>query len=325
MAVAYADVVPMGPTVADQVLEAGRSLAQSQYRLVVLAAEFDESDEWWCSGAGTAAHWLAAQLDVCVSTAREWIRIGKALRGLPAIAGAFERRELTYAQVRALTRVADAGSEGELVALARAVPAGRLGHALAAWSQCHEDGAARDDRHRRDRSLRHRVEADGMVTITLRLPPEGAQAVLMAIEATMMRRAHDAKPPVVAEPITERGQDASADASGDSLAQQRADALVDQRLVPPPPPLGPPAQGGQGTRPMLCGLRRHRAPRVRPRPPLHRDRPHRHRRTQTPLRPLPPTKARSGGLAGIASPRPRHRHRDMACRWHGVPSRPSSA
>jgi hypothetical protein len=213
MAVAYADVVPIGPTVADRILDAGRSLAHSQHRLVVLAAEFDESDEWWASGAGTAAHWLAAQLDVCVATAREWIRIGKALRDLPALAAAFERRELSYAKMRALTRVAEPDTEVALVELGRAVPAGRLGHALAAWSQRHEDHAERDARHRRDRSLRHRVEADGMVTITLHLPPEDAQAVLRAVEAAVMSRSREAKSPSVFEGFPEGGNDASADAS----------------------------------------------------------------------------------------------------------------
>ncbi len=221
MSIAYEDLIPTGPTVADQLLEAGQTMAQSQHQVVVLAARFEESDEWWCSFAGTAAHWIASRLDVCVSTAREWIRIGKALCTLPATDAAFRAQELSYAKVRALTRVAQPESEAELVRLARSVPAGRLGHVLAAWTQRHEDHAERTARHERDRSFRHRVESDGMVTFTVRLPPDDAAAGLVAVEATMMRRSRGAKSQSVAELGAECGNHASADAS-DSLAQQRA-------------------------------------------------------------------------------------------------------
>lgn len=133
---------------------------------------------------------------------------------------------MSFAKVRALTRLEQPETEVELVELARLVPAGRLGHALAAWTQRHEDHAERAARHERDRSFRHRVEADGMVTLTVRLPPEEAQEVLGAVEATMMRRSLDAKSPNVASPDAEGGEDATAVAS-DSLAQQRADAFVE--------------------------------------------------------------------------------------------------
>lgn len=287
MALAQAELIRTGPTVADQLVEAGQSMAHSQHRVVVLAARFEESDEWWCSLAGTAAHWIAAQLDVCVSTAREWIRIGKALRTLPAVDAAFRSRQLSYAKVRALTRVAQPESEDELVDLARSVPAGRLGHALAAWTQRHEDHDQRTARHERDRSLRHRVEADGMATFTLRLAPEDATAVLAAVEATVMRRSQQAKSQNVAGSAAERDDHASADAS-DSLAQ--------------PAPVGAPEAGHQGTRSLLHRLRRHRAARIRPRPQLRRDRPHHRRGGAAPLRPLPSPKARSARIAKSTLP-----------------------
>ncbi len=156
-------------------------MARSQHRLVVLAAEFEESTEWYVFVA-TPAHWMARQLDVCVATAREWIRRGKALRKLPAVEKAFASQHLSFAKVRALTRLAQPETEVELAELARAVPAGRLGHALAAWTQRREDHEERTARHQQDRSLRDRVEPDGMVVVTVRLAPEDAAATLAAVE-----------------------------------------------------------------------------------------------------------------------------------------------
>lgn len=194
------------------------------------AAEFEESTEWYFSGA-TPVHWMAQQLDVCVATAREWIRMGKALRNLQVVEEAFASQHPSFAKVRALTRLAQPDTEVELVELARAVPAGRLGHALAAWTQRREDHRERAARHERERSLRHRVEPDGMVTFTVRLAPEDAAATLAAIEASMMRRSLEARSPNVTESDTEGGNYATAVASA-SPAQQRADAFVEYDHVP---------------------------------------------------------------------------------------------
>lgn len=62
-----------------QILAAGERWHGSQYDLVVLAAMLDESNEWILV-ANTAAHWIADALDIAVSTAREWVRIGWVLR-----------------------------------------------------------------------------------------------------------------------------------------------------------------------------------------------------------------------------------------------------
>ena len=61
-------------------------LTRCQYQLVVTAAAFAESPEWILEGSPTPAHWLAAVADVEDCTAREWIRIGKALTVLPVTA-----------------------------------------------------------------------------------------------------------------------------------------------------------------------------------------------------------------------------------------------
>jgi len=164
----------------------------SQHRLVVLAAEFADSVEWATDGSPTAAHWLAAMADVETCTAREWIRIGRQLRHLPAIATAFADGTLSYSKVRALTRVADPDNETELLALAAGVSATELGRVIAAWLTANTDPELLEQHQHQARSVKWRTEPDGMVTFTMRLPPllAGVLITMLTIIAmkTMKRR-----------------------------------------------------------------------------------------------------------------------------------------
>ena len=212
-------------TLSTRLLEVGSAFSSTQHDLVTLAARFEASNEWILDGAPSAAHWMADRLDVCIATAREWIRIGKALSDLPAVTAALEDGTLSFSKVRALTRIVTTENEAELVGFAATIPAGRLGHALAAWSQRHEDPHVRDARHHRERFLKWRVEPDGMVDGRFRLPPGTAAALIAAVEATVMRTSTS---PIVTTSATTSGDHATAVAScHPSLAQQRADALID--------------------------------------------------------------------------------------------------
>ena len=62
--------------------------------------------------------------------AREHVRVARRLPELPLIHAAFARGELSYAKVRALTRVADRECETDLLRLARALNAAQLERAI---------------------------------------------------------------------------------------------------------------------------------------------------------------------------------------------------
>ena len=66
------------------------------------------------------AEWLAWRCALTPRAAREHVRVARRLPELPLVHAAFARGELSYAKVRALTRVATAGNEEELLELARA-------------------------------------------------------------------------------------------------------------------------------------------------------------------------------------------------------------
>jgi len=50
--------------------------------VIGLAADFADSGEWMATNVASAAHWIANVADIEVTTAREWIRVGRRLRSL---------------------------------------------------------------------------------------------------------------------------------------------------------------------------------------------------------------------------------------------------
>jgi Domain of unknown function (DUF222) len=74
----------------------------------------------------TVAEWLAWRCALSPRAARERVRVARRLVELPLIHEAFARGELSYAKVRALTRVAECENEEELLELARHLTASQL-------------------------------------------------------------------------------------------------------------------------------------------------------------------------------------------------------
>src|SRR3954467_13871662 len=71
-----------------------------------LVAEFDERGGWHGVGIISCAQSMSRQCGMSPVTAREHVRVARTLRGLPRIAAAFDAGRLSYAKVRALTRIA---------------------------------------------------------------------------------------------------------------------------------------------------------------------------------------------------------------------------
>ena len=55
---------------------------------------------------GSCAQWLSWKCQLSSGTAREHVRVARALRDLPVIRARFAAGRLSYAKVRALTRIA---------------------------------------------------------------------------------------------------------------------------------------------------------------------------------------------------------------------------
>ena len=188
-----------------QLVSLARQLAAGTYELLVLVGELDARGAYVMNGALSCSAWLADICDIEVSTARTQVRVARALRQWPLLDAAVRDGDVSYAKARVLVPHLTDDNVGPLVDLACVTPAGRLGAAIAAWSQRHEDSDVIEARQHEARSMSWRTEGDGMVTITCRLPPAQAGAVCAVIDQQV----------TVAN--------APAGASG---PQQRADALV---------------------------------------------------------------------------------------------------
>jgi hypothetical protein len=148
-------------------------------RWLELVGELDRRGTWgW--GCGSCAEWLAWRCALLPRAAREHVRVARRLPELPLIHASFSRGELSYAKVRALTRVAEVDIEEELLELARVMTAAQLERALSAYRRVTTEEAR--DAHE-DAYLTSFWDEDGSLVIRGRLAPEDAALFLRALEA----------------------------------------------------------------------------------------------------------------------------------------------
>src|SRR4029079_14061008 len=83
-------------------------------RCVHLVWESDARRGWACWDLPACAAWLAWKCQVAPGTAREQVRVARALADLPVICGQFAAGRMSYAKVRAITRIATQETEAGL-------------------------------------------------------------------------------------------------------------------------------------------------------------------------------------------------------------------
>ena len=143
--------------------------------------------------------------------------MAKALPALPRISAAMQRGQISYAKVRALSRVATADNEASLLDLVLAGNCAHVERFVRAWRRVDRVQAAREGEAKHlHRQLSTWVDDDGMVVIRGRLTPEVGALVQRALEAAADRLVREA-----AGALT-------GDAKAEELtpAQRRADALA---------------------------------------------------------------------------------------------------
>ncbi len=137
----------------------------------------------WTDDTPDCAHWLNLHCGLDLVTAREKIRIARALDDLPLILAAFRSGELSYSKVRAITRIAEWDTEAELIELARQTTAEHVSRLVRARRQADQltvPGAALNAwKHR---YLDCHQAADGSVVFEGRLPAELGALLMQALE-----------------------------------------------------------------------------------------------------------------------------------------------
>ncbi|HEY0681661.1 MAG TPA: DUF222 domain-containing protein [Steroidobacter sp.] len=167
-----------------QIIELAGHLNAANYRFLMLIAEFDRRKGWGDGATASCAHWLSWKCGIDMGAAREKVRTANALGNLPKIAAAMERGELSYAKVRALTRVACPNTEQTLLDYALHGTATHVERIVRDFRRCKEaEELGRDAQQQADRKLTWFHDADGMLVIKARLPAEAGQMFIKAIEA----------------------------------------------------------------------------------------------------------------------------------------------
>ena len=119
-----------------------------------------------------------------LGAARERVRVARALATLPLLSGALARGELSYAKVRALTRVATPETEERLLKVGRAGTAEHVERIVRGWRKVDRQAEARESaRQHTSRALHVYQDDDGMVTVRGRLTPEAGALLLQALAA----------------------------------------------------------------------------------------------------------------------------------------------
>jgi len=194
----------------DEIAELSAHLDAATARLLDLIREFDARGGWG-NGFRSCAEWLSWRVGLDLGAARERVRVSRALETLPLLAGALARGELSYAKVRALTRVATPETEERLLAVGRAGTACHVERIVRGWRRVDRIAEAREAKRQHvSRALHVYQDEDGMVTVRGRLTPEAGALLMQALAAAR-------------ETLYQRADGSS---ETPTMAQQQADALA---------------------------------------------------------------------------------------------------
>jgi len=197
----------------DEIAELSAHLDAATARLLDLIREFD-AREGWNTGFRSCAAWLSWRVGLAPGAVREHVRVARALGTLPRLAQALARGELSYAKVRALTRVATPETEERLLVVGRAGTAEHVERIVRGWHRVDRQAEDREAaRQHANRALHVYPDADGTVILRGRLTPEVGALLVQALAAAR-------------EALYQQARGRGAEADPPTRVQQQADALA---------------------------------------------------------------------------------------------------
>jgi hypothetical protein len=169
----------------EEIAELCAHIDAATYRLLRAIGEVDRR-EAWPVGFLSMAHWLSWRVGIDLRTAREKVRVARALEDLPLISEAFRQGRMSYSKVRAMCRIATPDNEEYLLYIAENGTTEDVERVVRGYRRASRDEDMEEARrHREERYLEMYPDDDGMVVIRGRLPREVAALVEKALEAAM--------------------------------------------------------------------------------------------------------------------------------------------
>jgi hypothetical protein len=205
----------------DEIAELSAHLDAASARLLDLIRRFDAEDGW--DGFRSCAEWLSWRTSLDLGAARERVRVARALGNLPRLAHALAHGELSYAKVRALTRVATPETEERLLKIGRVGTAAHVERIVRGWRwmdrKAEIEETAQQHKHR---ALQVYRDDDGTVVVKGRLAPEVGALLIKALDAAREALYQRARVAGAADVSAETSEWPNMP----SMEQQQADALA---------------------------------------------------------------------------------------------------
>jgi hypothetical protein len=172
--------------VAEQITTWAGRIAAGEARLLAYVGEFDAREAWGGAGLLSCAHWMSWRLGMGLGlgAAYKRVRVARALRELPATRAAFAAGQLSWTQVRAITRTATPEEEQTYLHLARHAAGAQIERLTRGVRRARKLAAHESNPDSIKESARCdvRYDEDGTMVITARLPAEHGAVVLAALE-----------------------------------------------------------------------------------------------------------------------------------------------
>jgi hypothetical protein len=181
-----------------RICELAGHLTAATCQFLLLVADFDARKGWADWEMPSCAAWLSWKCQIASGTAREQVRVARALAALPAVTAEFAAGRLSYAKVRALTRIATAETEQDLLEMATPMTANQMER----FAQAHRRVTEADSgKARPARQLTWNSVKDLDYVFRAILPAEDAAVVLQALRAARddLEHPHDQQDGVPAE------------------------------------------------------------------------------------------------------------------------------
>ncbi|MBK7536370.1 MAG: DUF222 domain-containing protein [Myxococcales bacterium] len=173
------EVQALGEHIAEQAVH----LDAAMHRLLADLRTFDAAGGWYRQGFGSCAHWLSWRVGWDLGTAREHLRVARALHTLPQVSEALAAGKISYSKTRAITRVATAATEAVLLGYAQHCTASQLETVCRKVGVLGADAASRAARpHDSERYVAHTTTASGMVCVKACLRPDEAALLLQVLQ-----------------------------------------------------------------------------------------------------------------------------------------------
>jgi len=187
-----------------------------EYEYLVLIREFDIRQGWRAWHFNNCAEWLNFKCGISVGTAREKVRVAKALFDLPRCSEYFAAGKLSYSKARALTRVATCRTESVLLDFALFATASQVEEHCRQLRNAQSRVSTMDaNRANKARYLSRSIHEDGSMTISVQLPKEAGDLVMKAIDIAL-----------ASDMCGEQEDVQYTDGDEDTFFQKQADALV---------------------------------------------------------------------------------------------------